>query len=481
MGRSEASKRIVLRLLGACLLMALLVATAGLPSAWSASVLMTMPDRFQLLAQPRQRDFAALERELTGYQQAFEANDDLERPVWYAFSSFATLDPALEPILSEWVDTYPQSYAARLARAEFSQHMACIIAYCGPGSAPEQSRQQQLQAEAEADLEKAVALHPRLAVAHAQLIRQASRDGDGHAFADRVKTALRVVPTSTSVYAAYLAAFRPDDGEALDRLTRLLQELELKFQGRPKFSYLAGYRASVIGDLKHDSGDCAGAIDEYSNALKYTDDPDIIGARAFAYYCTGNYAAGLADSNRAIEQLPADSHLLAVRGLIYLQMQKTDEAIADLTAAVQLDPYEPRILLDLTDALMYGGHIPEARQSIDRALVFGASIAEIQAERAELYRMSDPKIAEDAYAKATALDPDNRQYLEDYIAFQERTGNCKIFDTIKQYRAICARASGCQYSDSQLDITVRAFEQQRGSSCASETWPAARDNLPMPD
>ena len=57
-----------------------------------------------------------------------------------------------------------------------------------------------------------------------------------------------------------------------------------------------------------------------------------------AYRAMGRYEEALADFTRAIELDPADAWAIASRGQTYRLMGRYDEALADFTRAIELDP-----------------------------------------------------------------------------------------------------------------------------------------------
>ena len=71
-------------------------------------------------------DFEALERRLTSLQEAFEADGSGEHRIDRAFNAFKTSDPALKKRLDQWVERYPNSYAALTARSVNQIHLGWL-------------------------------------------------------------------------------------------------------------------------------------------------------------------------------------------------------------------------------------------------------------------------------------------------------------------------------------------------------------------
>ena len=73
----------------------------------------------ELLQKLRDRKFQDLDGQLNSYQVAFEKDAFTEGNLAVAFEAFCSPDPALGPLLDEWVAKNPNSYPAHLARAEY--------------------------------------------------------------------------------------------------------------------------------------------------------------------------------------------------------------------------------------------------------------------------------------------------------------------------------------------------------------------------
>ena len=71
-------------------------------------------------------DFEALERRLTSLQEAFEADGSGEYRIDRAINAFKTSDPALKEPLDQWVERYPNSYAALTARGVNKVHLGWL-------------------------------------------------------------------------------------------------------------------------------------------------------------------------------------------------------------------------------------------------------------------------------------------------------------------------------------------------------------------
>jgi eukaryotic-like serine/threonine-protein kinase len=96
----------------------------------------------------------------------------------------------------------------------------------------------------------------------------------------------------------------------------------------------------LSGHLEHFSEDAAALADRYTGRIQRNpEDVDAYHHRAHALSKLNRPAEALKDLSKAISLTPSDAHLLDVRArLLYFGFRKTEPAIADLEAALKLDP-----------------------------------------------------------------------------------------------------------------------------------------------
>jgi tetratricopeptide (TPR) repeat protein len=129
------------------------------------------------------------------------------------------------------------------------------------------------------------------------------------------------------------------------------------------------------GILKHKIGDYAGAVEDYTLALR--DAPrssSILYNRGLAFDKLDNFDLAVADYTNALAVWPGYARALESRGLLYLDTERYDKAIADFTRQQALDPRNP---------------YPIANRGISHAW------------------LGDRARAESDFARAQALDPTN--------------------------------------------------------------------------
>jgi len=102
-----------------------------------------------------------------------------------------------------------------------------------------------------------------------------------------------------------------------------------------------------------------------------------------------DYAAALADLNRAIGLRPDEAWVLASRGEANLAMQSYADAITDFTSAIKLDPDESEYLVSRADAFRALGQYGDALADLTEAMKIDPGDAGIVARRALTYLASE--------------------------------------------------------------------------------------------
>jgi tetratricopeptide (TPR) repeat protein len=147
---------------------------------------------------------------------------------------------------------------------------------------------------------------------------------------------------------------------------------------------------------------------------------------AVAYYNRGvesnnkqRYDEALADYTQAIKIDPGYAPAYANRGCIYTDLQRYDEALADLSRSVQLDPTLAPAYLNLGVVLLIRGALRDALQSFEKAAQLGLpqGTQYVELVRQNLGIAPDPKgdptrLALEAFLQAGSLDEMRRVATE---------------------------------------------------------------------
>ncbi|MFN7972832.1 MAG: tetratricopeptide repeat protein [Acidobacteriota bacterium] len=308
------------------------------------------------------RDFAALDRRLGGFQEAYEADHLKEPEVLRAYGALASPDLALLPFYNEWVEKVPSSYSAHACRGLVESQLAWKRR--GSAIAAKTTNEQwlgsaELAASSRADLMRAVELRPKLMPALKPLITLAMLGGP-ESPQEAYERAIAVDPDSYAARAAYIIALQPKWGGSLEAIQNVVDGMKEAEQHNPSLHSLHGSVAWARGGMMEWDNKPREALDQYQEAFRSGDCARFHEARGNVYKWLGIYRKAVPDFDSS-HWTPADSDALANRGLCYYKLDLYDRAMRDLSLALEIDPTN-------ADALKYRGYTSCKKRDWDAAL-----------------------------------------------------------------------------------------------------------------
>ena len=187
-----------------------------------------LPDKLELIGLLRAGRFEELEARLTTYQEGFETGGIAEEIVEIAFFVFANSDPRLESMLAQWIQLFPDSYAAPLAKGIYYWHLAWRTR--GSRLAQETSElsfteMRDYLALSDSDLELAIRLNEKLSIAYAYRIGIAMLGPRNHRQRRSILEAgLETVPKSAVIRYRYLFALLPWWDGSLEKIDNFIMK-----------------------------------------------------------------------------------------------------------------------------------------------------------------------------------------------------------------------------------------------------------------
>jgi tetratricopeptide (TPR) repeat protein len=271
-------------------------------------------DKAELIQKLRDRKFLELDTKLNSYQKAFKENVLEEGNLSIAFDAFSYTDPALSPLLDEWVKSEPASYPAHLARAKY----LLALGWQARGSANSDktsdqqiSEMQRLFGESVKEAVAAIKLNSKASIAYASIIEAAKGASDYKTLEGVYAASIKNIPLSLSTRVAVLSALRPRWGGSYEAMEKFADQAQKYAVQNPRLESLKGFADVDRGDVTWDGGNLKQAILYYNQALKKG----------------GDFALAYSE-----------------RGSVYDRLQRYDDALEDLSRANRLRPQEARTL-----------------------------------------------------------------------------------------------------------------------------------------
>jgi tetratricopeptide (TPR) repeat protein len=288
----------------------------------------------------KEKMYAALEDEMQSRQLRIENggySDELLRlDIHAAFDS----DPAIEPLLGEWIRTYPKSFVARMARA---RHFVSS-GYDKRGSAfANKTSQEQLTAmrlqfeKAAVDLGEALKLSKTPTLVYAERIFVARAIGGEGVVAYLVEDGNRQFPQSLAIKVAAAFALNPKWGGSLEELDQLAASAQgtrmdsgavrvvkyrVEMEKANYYEIVTKQKARAAEHYRMAGSHCEFG-EPWRNAMRMT-------------YDIEDWSGLVTAANRMLELHPTDSGSLQRRGWAYEKLDRMKDAIKDYEAAAAL-------------------------------------------------------------------------------------------------------------------------------------------------
>lgn len=318
-------------LTGGLVLSALFFASIGSPASNVQA-----PSQDETTALLKAGRFAELEADYSGLQAAYRSGAISDEELRVAFRAFYTTDESLVAKYDAWVERYPKSYAANLARGIYFKRLA--LDRHGDETV-DRSKVSQLRGmrrafdEAEKSLDASVALDPKpiLSYLHSMDITRSRSDRRGSR--QLFERSLEVDPRNLVVREKYMDSLRPRWGGSLKEMNDFL--LHSKVAGLSPAGLDALKTIGVDERAYHFQFDDK----DYPAAIKAYREAQSLGGTycepCFAQALTANkeYEAALKMYDVLIARAPRDAESLGRRGNVYVLLEKHAAGIADFRAA----------------------------------------------------------------------------------------------------------------------------------------------------
>ncbi len=392
------------------------------------------PDRVAILTLLRLRRFADLDRWLGFYQQEFEEDPRKENWAVDSFDTFEVAEPSLGVTLDAWVSAAPESFSAVLARGTW--RMACGLAARGTDVAAKTSEAQMKAMEdhfdiAEADLERAIAMHPKAIAAHLGLMTIATFAGGDAQRRARFAAALAQCTTCYQSRAARLIALTPRWGGSYSAMDAFVAESKSSVAGNPKLGRLGGFAPLDRCRTWAKQGEVPRALAACDEAIAFGQDPAFLETRGRILRDAGRIDEARADLDLALRISP---HAIRARTSRYFLRRDNDDllgAAEDLAVAHTLDPTDADLSksrLWMIEKLRYEGDLLAKAGKNDDAVRYFELASLLAPDDQDLRKRQAWNAAEigpEQLARRVAAAPENydlRLLLDHALAKSRRFG-----------------------------------------------------------
>lgn len=409
------------------------------------------PERLELLGLLQERQFDELEGRLAGYLQGYRAGEISDHVLERAYNAFASADPALERLLDEWIAARPESYSARMGRANYFQHLGLV--YRGHRRRTPKDRGPLMSesfARAKSDLAAALEINPHLGVAYGSLIVIGMVLGK-HAEVDAlVRTGLEADPRSFTIRRRYLYSlvprWRAGTEKPFEAIRNFVAEVERDAVDNPALLPLKGFVDFAVAGALAWRGRREEAVAHFEKALRFGDYWWYLDRQGYNYYWLQRYDDAVASFTRALKAWPQVPGTLDWRARSWRKLGQLDRGFADWDSALSLDPANPRILVQVAYGLRDLQRYDAVLSTLDRAMLYGADDENVRDARGRilLYELERPAESIADLRRATELNPRKKKYWYNYGLALYRIKDCEAVPALTTYLKVCEAGAKCK-------------------------------------
>jgi len=222
------------------------------------------------LEQLRAKNVAGVEEEFSALQKRFETGEASEYELLDAYKVFYQRDDRHRPELDEWIESFPNSSSAYLARGVYYRKLGEFrrgAEYSSQVPSENLVYMEKMFAASKPDLEMALHLNPKSYLAALNLLNIALFQSDDRAADKYLTLGNAVLPTNFIVRARYLIGLAPKWGGSHKSMEEFIAHCRSQGLAQDKVDLLNAIRIDDQGTVAEESGNFKQARAEYKRAL----------------------------------------------------------------------------------------------------------------------------------------------------------------------------------------------------------------------
>ena len=387
------------------------------------------------------KEYEKLNATLSDYQKAYENDVRNEDNLIAAYEAFSTTEDYYEALLNEWVKIYPSAYQPYLARGFYFMKLGWKSR---GGKFAKDTTEEQLEgmrkyfSKASQDIESALKIKQDHVIPYYLLINIYKTRGID-SLDVIIEKALEQCPGSFRIRSAYLVSITPRWGGTYEKMDLFAKNSQKYSIINPKVKVLNGYVFFDQGSMEVQAKNYGVALDLLNKALSFGDLAMFYDSRAEIYRRLGKTDEALKDTNASIELISQNAKSFYRRSRIHAKKDMFREALKDIEIAAQLDPNDEDIIelkKDIAKQFIYLGYTQEKAKNLTGAIEnYNLAIQTNPNDPSSYYRRAQALIEKKEMTsvfndldKAIELNPNNIDYykLMDWVLAQKSDWNSII-------------------------------------------------------
>lgn len=436
------------------------------------------PDKLELLHLLQKQEYSQLNDTLMSYQSLYESGRTNERVVAFSFSIFSNVDPALEERLSSWIEKFPKSYAAYMARGIYYYSVGYEyrgFRFISDTKGKQINKMRKYMDKGFKDLIKASSLTKKSTLAYSYMIDLTRTSGPKQMVKRLLKKGLSINPASYSVRMSYLNSLQPKWGGTLAEIGAFLHDTESYVYKNPRLKSLLGYLDYTKADIFKLDKRRDKAAEYYDKALRYGANSLYLYRRGVNHYFLENYQAALKDFNRVLEIWPQHDESLSWRSSIYKKRKMLYKAFDDIELALKLDSHNSQYLKNRGYILRALKKPHEANKDFIASTYYNPYSAGTWSAIGWYYQyeVKEYQKSVDAYSKAVKLSPKKAKYWYFYAGALNNVFACdKLDEALNKYLALCRKRKQTYCKSENTGWAENSLQLLRkgNTHCKKSSW-----------
>lgn len=280
--------------------------------------------------------FSELDRDFAARQREYDQGSLNEEQLRDGFRAFYPTDPQLAPKFDSWVEQFPSSYVAHLARAIYYKKVGAEqrgADYADKTTSEQFHNMEVAMKKSAQDLQLSLTLDPKPMLSFVHAIDIATFLGvpdGGRSFLVR---AIALDPGALLVRSKYMESLQSRWGGSPEQMQAFLEDCRKAPLSKSGLDLLASMVAEDrIWSHVHGDGDMAAAMLDYQTAKSLN--PNICQActleeMAGVLMEQGKYGEAIAVLSDILKIKPSDDYALSSRGAAYMRIGRVSEGVSD--------------------------------------------------------------------------------------------------------------------------------------------------------
>ena len=319
---------------------------AAIPGSWEV---FNHPAASKTLAIRRlfeDKEFEQLNQLLHERLNSVQTDISRDRELQAAYEAFELNDPSWEPLFEQWIDQFPEEYAAYLARATY--HTARAWEARGgnyisetPSAKIEDMKHWLMMARK--DIYRALSLNDRSLWAYCLQINGAKATGKSQTARDALKKSIEQYPANFIARQFYLETLDPKWGGSWKAMLRFAKSAQDHVGTNPNIKQLLPYAFFEAARMAYIDERYQQTVDLLSIVLKHSRSAEAHYLRSKSYRRLGELDEALLDVDEAIERDEDNGSYFYTRAAIHAEKERYDESLTAINRAHALEPNDPAI------------------------------------------------------------------------------------------------------------------------------------------